>query len=289
MHLPPALKHRRFFYLWLGQLISVAGTQMQIWAIFWHIRTLTDQPIAISGVGLARILPVIIFSLISGAVADSYNRRTIIFITQSCAAILALILGLLTLSGHINLWYIYLLTALQAVVIAFDGPARAALIPNLVPTEDLANAFSLNSIAFDAGSVIGTAVSGFVIAASGQASVYIINAISYVAVIIALIMIGEIPQKIQARANGVSLSSIRDGIGFIVSKPIIFSSMILDFIATFFASANTLMPFVANDVLHLSVVAYGWLSRAAAGGAGVGGAIILQMHQLRKQGPLFLV
>jgi len=288
MHIPPALKHRRFFYLWLGQLISVAGTQMQIWAIFWHIRTLTDQPIAISGVGLARILPVIIFSLISGAVADSYNRRTIIFITQSCAAVLALILGLLTLSGHITIWYIYLITAIQAIVIAFDGPARAALIPNLVPVEDLANAFSLNSIAFDAGSVIGPAITGFVIAASGQASVYIINAISYVAVIIALILIGEIPQKMQARTNGVSLISIREGIGFIVSKPIIFSSMILDFIATFFASANTLMPFVANDVLHVSVVAYGWLSAAQSVGAMIAAVIISQVHQLRKQGALFL-
>jgi len=261
---------------------------MQIWAIFWHIRTLTDQPIAISGVGLARILPVIIFSLISGAVADSYNRRTIIFITQSCAAVLALILGLLTLSGHITIWYIYLITAIQAIVIAFDGPARAALIPNLVPVEDLANAFSLNSIAFDAGSVIGPAITGFVIAASGQASVYIINAISYFAVIIALILIGEIPQKMQARTNGVSLISIREGIGFIVSKPIIFSSMILDFIATFFASANTLMPFVANDVLHVSVVAYGWLSAAQSVGAMIAAVIISQVHQLRKQGALFL-
>jgi MFS family permease len=288
MHIPPALKHRRFFYLWLGQLISVAGTQMQIWAIFWHIRTLTDQPIAIGGVGLARILPVIVFSLVSGAVADSYNRRTIIFSTQSCAALLALILGLLTLSGHITLVYIYLLTALQAVVIAFDGPARAALIPNLVPKEDLANAFSLNSIAFDAGAVIGPAITGFVIATSGQASVYIINAVTYVAVIIALILIGDIPQKIGPRANGVSLGSIGEGIRFIIGKPIIFSSMILDFIATFFASANTLMPFVANDVLHVSVVAYGWLSAAQSVGATLAAIIISQVHQLRKQGALFL-
>jgi MFS family permease len=288
MHIPPALKHRRFFYLWLGQLISVAGTQMQIWAIFWHIRTLTDQPIAIGGVGLARILPVIVFSLVSGAVADSYNRRTIIFITQSCAAVLALILGLLTLSGHITLAYIYLMTALQAVVMAFDGPARAALIPNLVPKDDLANAFSLNSIAFDAGAVIGPAVTGFVIAAGGQASAYIINAISYVAVIIALMLIGDIPQKLQSRAKGVSFGSIKEGIRFIVGKPLIFSSMILDFIATFFASANTLMPFVANDVLHVNVVAYGWLSAAQSVGATLAAVIISQVHQLRKQGALFL-
>jgi MFS family permease len=289
MHIPIALKHRRFFYLWLGQLISVAGTQMQVWAIFWHIRTLTDQPIAISGVGLARILPVIFFSLVSGVIADSYNRRKIIFITQSSAAVLAMILGLLTLTGRVNIWFIYLLTAIQAVVMAFDSPARAALIPNLVPADDLANAFSLNSIAFQAGSVVGPALSGFVIAASGQASAYIINAISYIAVILALIMIGNVPQKIEPHASGVSSQSIREGIRFIVAKPIIFSSMILDFVATFFASANTLMPFVANDVLRVNVVAYGWLSAAQSVGAVIAGVVISQVHQLRRQGPLFLV
>ncbi|MGA7194197.1 MAG: MFS transporter [Anaerolineales bacterium] len=289
MHIPPALKHRRFFYLWLGQLISVAGSQMQIWAIFWHIRTLTDQPIAISGVGLARILPVIIFSLVSGAVADAYNRRTIIFITQSSAMILALILALLTTFGYITIWYIYLITAVQAIIVAFDGPARAALIPNLVPNEDLANAFSLNSIAFQAGSVIGPAITGFVIAASGLAGVYYINAVSYVAVIVSLILIGNVTQKFERRATGVSLQAIREGIRFIVNKPIIFSSMILDFIATFFASANTLMPFVANDVLHVSVVAYGWLSAAQSVGAVLVALVISQVHQLRRQGPLFLV
>jgi MFS family permease len=289
MHIPPALKHRRFFYLWLGQLISIAGTQMQVWAIFWHIRTLTDQPIAISGVGLARILPVIFFSLVSGAVADSYNRRTIIFITQSAAGLLALILALLTQFGHITIWYIYLLTALQAVVVAFDGPARAALIPNLVPQEDLANAFSLNSIAFQAGSVVGPALSGLVIAASGQAAVYYINAVSYAAVIVALIMIGHVQQKIDKRSGGVSLQSIREGIHFIVHKPIIFSTMILDFIATFFASANTLMPFIARDILHVDVIAYGWLSAAQSVGAVLAAVIVSQVRELKRQGQLFLI
>src|SRR5512139_1225854 len=164
LHIPPALKHRRFFYLWLGQLISIAGTQMQIWALFWHIRNLTDQPIALGGIGLARILPVILFSLIGGAVADSYNRRKVMFFTQTLAALVAVALGLLTQLGEITLWHIYALTALQAVAVAFDGPARQALIPNLVPAKDLPNAFSLTSIAFQAGAVIGPALTGFAIA-----------------------------------------------------------------------------------------------------------------------------
>lgn len=288
LHIPPALKHRRYFYLWLGQLISIAGTQMQIWAIFWHIRTLTDQPIALGGVGLARILPVIVFSLISGAVADSYNRRTIIFITQFLAALLAVALGLLTQFGNMTIWYIYGVTALQAIVVAFDGPARAALIPNLVPEKDLANAFSLNSIAFQAGAVIGPALSGIVIAVGGQAGAYYINAASYGAVLVALFLIGDVPQKIDHLANGVNLASIKDGIRFIVAKPIILSSMLLDFVATFFASANTLMPFIARDILHVGVVAYGWLSAAQSAGAVLAAVIISQVHQLRRQGPLFL-
>jgi MFS family permease len=288
MHIPPALKHRRFFLLWLGLLISIAGTQMQIWALFWHVRDLTDQPIALGGIGLARILPIIVFSLIGGALADSSNRRTIIFVTQSAAALLALFLGLFTQFRHITIWHIYAITALSAVAIAFDGPARQALVPNLVPAKDLPNAFSLMSIAFQAGSVIGPALSGIVIAVWGQQAVYYINAASFLAVIIALVFIGDVPQKIEQNTKGISLSSIGEGIRFILSKPIIFSTMILDFIATFFASANTLMPFVARDVLHVGVVEYGWLSAAQAVGAVSVAVIISQVRILRKQGPLFL-
>ncbi|MGC8856678.1 MAG: MFS transporter [Anaerolineae bacterium] len=288
MHIPPALKHRRFFSLWLGLLISIAGTQMQIWALFWHIRTLTDQPIALSGIGLARILPVIFFSLIGGALADSYNRRTILFVTQSSAALLALTLGLLTEFGHVTLWHIYALTALQAVAVAFDGPARQALVPNLVPARDLPNAFSLTSIAFQAGSVIGPALSGLVIAYGGQEAVYYINAASFLAVIVALVLIGPVPQKVDQPNGGVSWSAIREGIQFIVGKPIVLSSMLLDFVATFFASANTLMPIIARDILHVGVVEYGWLSAAQSVGAVLAAVTISQIHELRRQGPLLL-
>jgi len=288
LHIPPALRHRRFFYLWLGLMISVAGTQMQIWALFWHIRDLTDQPIALGGIGAARILPVILFSLIGGAVADSYNRRTIIFITQTVAALTALTLGLLTDFGHISLWYIYALTAIQAVAIAFDSPARQALVPNLVPAKDLPNAFSMTSIAYQMGSILGPALSGVAIASVGQSAVYYINAASFMAVILALVLIGNVSQTFEKDSKGVSLSSIRDGIRFILSKPIIFSTMILDFIATFFASANTLMPIVARDVLKVGVVEYGWLSAAQSVGAVLAALILSQVQQLRRQGPLFL-
>jgi MFS family permease len=288
IRVPPSLKNRRFFYLWIGQLLSIAGTQMQIWALFWHIRTLTEEPIALGGIGLARILPIIIFSLIGGVIADSFNRTKILFFTQGSAAILALALGLLTQFGQITIWHIYLLTAIQAVAIAFDGPARQALVPNLVPAKDLPNAFSMTSIAWQTGSILGPALTGFTIAFGGQQAVYYINAISYLAVIIALILIGNVPQTKTDRIAGVSWSSIKEGVHFIVNKPIILSTMLLDFVATFFASANTLMPIVARDILKVGVVEYGWLSAAPSVGAVIAALVISQIHELRRQGPLFL-
>src|SRR5512138_1346697 len=287
-HIPPSLKHRRFFYLWLGQLLSIAGTQMQIWALLWHIRALTDQPIALGGVGLARILPVIIFSLVGGAIADAFDRRKILFFTQSAAALLALALGLLTQFGQITIWWIYALTALQAISIAFDGPARQALVPNLVPAKDLPNAFSMTSIAWQTGAIIGPALSGLVIVFGGQQAVYYINAVSYLAVIVALILIGPVAQTKSGRIAGVSWNSIREGIHFIVNKPIILSTMLLDFVATFFASANTLMPIIARDVLHVGVLAYGWLSAAQSVGAVIAALIVSQLPEIRRQGQIFL-
>jgi MFS family permease len=269
-------------------LVSMAGTQMQVWALFWHIRTLTKEPIALGGIGLARILPIIVFSLIGGAIADSYNRRNVMFITQAIAAALALALGLLTQFGHVTIWYIYGITALNAVAISFDGPARQSLVPNLVPAEDLPNAFSLTSIAFQAGAVIGPALSGIVIVLAGQEGVYYVNAASFVAVLIALFMVGDVPQKITVKTNGVSMQSIREGINFIVSRPIILSSMLLDFVATFFASANTLMPIIARDILNVGVVQYGWLSAAQSVGAVLAAVFISQLKELRRQGRLFL-
>jgi MFS family permease len=290
LHVPPSLKHRRFFYLWLGQLLSIAGTQMQHAALLWHIRTLTGEPepMALGGVGLARILPVIIFSLVGGVIADSFDRRKIMFVTQSAAALLALSLGLLTQYGQITIWLIYALTAFQAITVAFDGPARQALIPNLVPAKDLPNAFSMTSIAWQTGAILGPAMFGFIIAFGGQETVYYINAISYLAVIVALALIGPVSQTKTDRVAGLRWNSIREGIEFIVSKPVILSTMLLDFVATFFASANTLMPIIAQDILHVEEIEYGWLSAAQSVGAAVAALVISQLPELRRQGQLFL-
>jgi MFS family permease len=123
-------------------MVSVVGSQMQQWALFWHISQLSKDPIAVSIVGGVRFVAVLAFSLVGGLVADRYDRRMILFVTQSTQMLVALLLGLLTLFGMIELWHIYALTAVQAAAMAFDLPARQSLVPNLVPRHDLPSAFS---------------------------------------------------------------------------------------------------------------------------------------------------
>ncbi len=289
VHVPPSLYHHRFRLLWIGLTISIAGTQMQTWALFWHIRTLTDQPIALGGIGLSRLLPIVIFSLVGGAMADVVNRRQMLFITQNVMALTALALAWLTFQGHIALWHIYLLTAIQAMATAFDAPARQSLVPNLVPARDLPNAFSLTSIGFQTGAIVGPALSGLVIAYWGQGYTYLINALTYLCVVLALILMGPVAQQVDpTKPARVSLPAIREGIGFIASQPIILSSMLLDFFATFFSSASTLLPIFARDILNVGAVGYGWLSAAQSIGAVGASLVISQVQQLRHQGRLLV-
>lgn len=263
---------------------------MQQWALFWHISQLSRAPIAVSIVGGVRFAAVLCFSLVGGLVADRYNRRLILFLTQSVTLLVALALGLLTLFGVIRLWHIYLLSAVQASAMAFDLPARQSLVPNLVPREDLPNAFSLQSIAFSTGAIAGPALSGVVIAYWGQAYTYLINSVTFLAVILALIAMGKVTHQQAAARKGfrAALGDIRDGVRFIRSQPLILSSMILDFFATFFASANTLLPYFTQYVLHVGEIAYGWLAAAGSIGAVVVGLVISQFSGIRRQGQLLL-
>ena len=290
IHLPPALHHHKFTLLWLSLLLSMAGTQMQLTTLLWHLRLLSDQPLVVSGIGLVRVLPIIALSPFAGLAADRFNRRTILFFTQSIMIFVSMMLAVLTFWGVIQVWQIYLLTAIQSLAFVFDMPSRMALIPNLVPKDDLPSAFSMQSIAFNIGAVAGPGVSGLVIGYFGLGYVYLINAISFLAVMVALWLMGKIiHQKVMAteglRAN---LSSIREGFTFIRSKPIILSSMLLDFVATFFSSANTLLPFVARDVLHVGEIQYGWLAAAQPIGAVSMGFFFSQRERIQKQGKLLM-
>lgn len=272
---------------------------MQVWSIYWHLRLLSDQPIAVSGVGIARLIPILLFALIGGLVADTFNRRRVMFVTQSFMLLCAFCLGFFTKLGNISIWTIYLVTAVSGIAIAFDSPSRQSLITNLVPREDLPSAFGLQSIASNTGAIIGPALSGLVIATLGLQWSYWINAFSFIAVILALILMGKVEKEetvldenlaaLQAdKHKKLDFAGIPAGIRFILKQPIILSSMILDFLATFFSSANTLLPFVAKDILKVDVIGYGWLSSAQSIGSVTVAFILAQKTRVRRQGKLLL-
>jgi len=266
---------------------------MQMWSLLWHVRELTDQPVVVSGIGLARFIPILVFALFGGLLADLFDRRRIMFVSQSVMMAVAFALAALTRLGVIQIWHIYALTAIQAIAAAFDVPARQSIIPNLVPKEDLPNAFSMSSIAVNLGAIIGPGLSGVIISTIGLHAVYWINAVTFIAVLVAVVFMGHVEQESasapgKSRRQSFSFDSIREGIQFIINQPIILSTMLLDFFATFFSSANTLLPFVARDILHVDAVGYGWLSAAQSVGAMSVGLIISQLRVVHNQGRLLL-
>ena len=265
---------------------------MQLTAVLWHIHQINSQPIALGGVGLVRILPVLILSLFAGAIADRLNRRNLMFFTQSTLAVLAATLGIITQQGWASLFLVYLLIAISGAVQSFDLPARQALVPNLVPREELTNAFSLMSIAGQVGSIAGPALGGLVLAGWGTAYAYFIDALSFGAVIVALILMGAVSQDHETRPFRDFRSifpEIRDGLRYVLHQPIIFSSMILDFFATFFSSALTMLPIFAEQILAVGPQGYGILSAAPSVGAALVAILMSMFDTIRRQGRVLLL
>lgn len=260
---------------------------MQVLAINWHISVLTDyNPLALGLVGLSRVGPIIVFSLIGGAVADARDRRKVMIVTQSAMAICAAILGLMTDAGLKTVWPLYVLNALSASAGAFDSPARQSLIPSLVKREHLTSAMSLNQIMFQTATIVGPTAAGLLIGARKSASlVYWLNAISFLAVIVALIIMR--PPPMEARRK-VEISSVREGLSFVRRSPIILSTMLLDFFATFFSSANALLPIFAEKILNVGAEGYGLLAAAPAVGALLAGGVMSLIARIRKPGALIL-
>ncbi len=268
-----ALQHRDFRLLWLGQLVSTSGSMMHTAAVLWHIALLVpdDRRAAALGlVGLVKFLPIVAFSLLSGVVADAVDRRKLMLWTQCVMATIAGVLAWITFRGETQVWHLYTLTALLSSAGSFDGPARQSLIPKLVPAHHFPSAISLNSMLFEVASVAGPLLAGIAIANLGLAWVYAVNALSFVAVIVALLRMRPLPPREADEHVAISLASALEGLKWVFSAPLIRSSMLLDFFATFCASALSLLPIFAVDVLHVGVEGYGWLVAATPIGAVLG-------------------
>jgi MFS family permease len=290
-----ALKHRNFRLIWIGLLVSMTGSMMQSAALLWHVSLLVPpekKGLALGLVGLVRVLPIVLFSMVSGVVADAWNRRKLMLFTQLAAAIVALALAVLTFRGLTALWPIYTLAALGAAVGAFDLPARQALVPTLVPREHLPNAISLNAIMFQTASVAGPSLGGILIAAAGVGWAYALNAVSFGCVIVALLMMRDLPARQVSEMGSrddLSWHAALEGLRFVFRSPLIRSTMLLDFFATFFSSATALLPIFAQDILQVGPRGYGWLYAAPAAGAVLTGAVMVPLtDRIERRGPTLL-
>ncbi|HUR32697.1 MAG TPA: MFS transporter [Vicinamibacterales bacterium] len=290
-----SLQHRNFRLLWIGLLLSFSGSMMQNAALLWHVSLLVSpdrKAIALGVVGLVRVAPVVVFSMVSGVVADAMDRKRVLLITQSLAGCVALALAVLTWRGSTALWPIYALSAAGAAVGAFDLPARQALIPALVPREHLPNAINLNSLLFQTASVLGPAMAGLVIAEAGVAAAYLFNALSFGFVILALVLMRNIPDRppaVKGDNNDLSMAAAMEGLRFVFRSPLIRSTMLLDFFATFFASATALLPIFAQDILGVGARGYGWLFAAPAVGSFITSiALVPWTQHIRRRGSVII-
>jgi len=287
-----ALKHRNFRLLWIGQLVSFSGTMMQTAAVLWHVSLLAPpgrKGLALGVVGLVRVIPIVIFSLLSGVVADAWDRRRLMIVTQSAMAVLSGVLAFVTFRGLDALWPLYVFAALGSAAGAFDGPARQALIPALVPRRDLPNAIGLNTIMFQIASVAGPSIGGLVIAVADVGYAYLINAVSFLFVLGALAAMRGPFYGGGAGRSEISWRAAKEGLRFVFGSPIIRSTMLLDFFATFFSSATALLPIFAQDILQVGARGYGWVYAAPSVGALVAsGAMVRAIDRVEQRGLLLL-
>jgi MFS family permease len=283
-----ALRHRDFRLLWLGQIVSVTGSQMQFVAINWHVYLLTKSPFALGLVGLFRGVPIILCSLAGGVIADAVDRKRLMVVTQTVMLISAALLTAGTLAGLRSVWPIYILSGIASAASAFDVPARQAFMPTLVPPEDFPNAVSLGIIVFNVATIGGPAIAGFMLAESGPAVVYGLNALSFVAVIVALLATrtSGSPDLQSERRDALSFAALKEGLKFVWHTQIIVQTMTLDFAATFFASATLLLPIFAQERLHVGARGYGFLAAAPAIGSVLTALVMARFGSFHRQGRL---
>lgn len=290
-----ALQHRNFRLLWIGLLVSFTGSMMQNAALLWHVSLLAppeSKGLALGLVGLVRVVPIVFFSLVGGVVADASDRRKLMIATQASGALVSAALAALALQDVSALWPVYTLAAVGGAASAFDLPARQSLLPMLVPRAHLPNAINLNMIVLQTASVAGPAAAGLVIAASGVGWAYIVDALSFLFVIGALVMMRDVPARERSTPGArddVSVHAALEGLRFVFRSPIIRSTMLLDFFATFFSSAVALLPIFAQDLLRIGPQGYGWLYAAPAAGAVLTSAAMVPLtDRIERRGRVLL-
>jgi len=288
------LRNRNYRLFWLGQWISLIGTWMQSVTQGWLLARLTDNPLALGLLGAASSAPMLLFVLVGGVVSDRWVRRSVIIVTQSLSLAQALVLAALTLTGVVQPWHIIALAATLGAINAFDIPARQSFVVELVGQELLPNAIALNSTGFNAARALGPAIGGLLVAAVGEGICFLLNAISYLAVLWGLWLIQtEATGKSRAR-DGQRTGALQAGVRYVFERRELARILaLIGVVSAVAVSYRAFLPAMARTVLGVGAWRYGLLMAAAGVGAGTGGFLLagqrLQLATYRRLLPISLL
>jgi MFS family permease len=282
-----SLKIRDYGLLWWGMVISNIGTWMQMVAQGYLVYQMTDSPFALGLVGFTRAVPIFTFSLFAGVVADRVDRRKLLIVTQTLAGVFALVLAVLTSTGVITVWMIMVIAFFSSAVAAFDNPTRQALVPDIVGKEYIANAVALQSAAFNGTGVLGPSLAGLALGFVGISACFYINAISFLAVIIALFMMSSIPNRTQRKAT--MIQNLREGFGYVRGNRVVAALLIQMALVGLLGRPYTqMMPAVQRDVLHVGATGLGLLMAFSSVGALIGALAIASLSDFSHRGLMLI-
>jgi len=266
-----ALRHRNFRLFWSGQLISLMGTWMQSIGQSWLVLELTHSAWLLGLVGALQFLPVMLLSLFGGVLADRLPKRKVLLFTQSFAMAQAFVMWILVASGQIQLWHVLVLAALLGLTNALDMPTRQAFVVEMVGREDLPNAIALNSSLFNMARIVGPGIGGLIIAWQGVALLFLLNALSFIAVLIGLAMIDMSKLHAQVKRLVVpegthkqsTLQSLREGLAYVRRTPsVLLIIVVIGVISLFGINFNVVLPLFATIVLNVGPTGFGFISSA---------------------------
>jgi MFS family permease len=281
-------RHRNYRLFFAGQIVSVAGTWMQNIALAWLVIELSSSPLAVGALAFCRFVPFLLFGLVAGVLIDRFDTRRLLVATQGAAMLVSIALAIVTLAGWATLPVVYVLAAVGGLVLVFDAPGRQTLTFQMVGQSELQNAVALNSGLFNASRVVGPAIAGLLIAAVGTGMCFVVNAISFLAVLVALYLMREDELfPVEKRPDTKVVAGIREGLVWAVHTPLARIVLVVVTVVSLVGfNFHVLVPLLASQTLHVGAGTFGVLSAAFGLGALVGA---LATASLREASPRVFV
>ena len=285
------MRHRNYRLYFVGMIISQTGTWMQSLGQQWLVLSLTNSALWLGVIAFCSSIPILLFSMLGGVVADRVNKRYFLMFTQGAAALQALVLAVLTSSGRVQVWQVVICALALGTINAFDTPARQAFVVDLVGKEDLANAIALNSSIFNGSRIFGPAIAGILVAIPqiGPAGAFYLNSLSFLAVIFSLMLMDVKPKASVARLQSIR-ANLTEGLSYARTHSIVASLMLTASVTSIFGvSYGSMLPIFAQNVLHVGSTGQGIMMTCVGIGAVVGSLTVATLSSTHRKGVIWTV